>query len=48
MLEDLQLEQVLERGVAETHIHKRAAINFYINWQNLMNLKGKSRSQYKE
>ena len=48
MLEDLQLEQVLERGVAETHIHKRASISFYINWQNIMNLNGKKISKYKE
>lgn len=42
MLEDLQLEQILKKGVAETHIHKGAGINFYISWQQLMTLNGKT------
>ncbi|KEI07626.1 hypothetical protein G8S49_09795 [Clostridium botulinum C] len=46
MLADSQLELALKKGVAETHIHKNAAINFYISWQDLMNLKGKSKSNY--
>lgn len=37
MLEDLQLDKVLNKGIAETHIHKGAGINFYISWIHLMN-----------
>lgn len=37
-LEDIQLEKVLSKGVAETHIHSNAGINFTITWQHLMNL----------
>lgn len=48
MLEDLQLEQILKKGVAETHIHKAAAINFYISWIYLMKLSGKKNKEYKE
>lgn len=48
MLADSQLEKILRKGVAENHIHKNAAINFYISWQDLMNLKGKSKSDYKK
>ncbi|WP_236900473.1 hypothetical protein [Clostridium estertheticum] len=48
MIEDLQLEQVLKKGVAETHIHKGAAINFYISWQYLMTLTNKTYKSYKE
>lgn len=47
MLEDIQLEQVLRKGVAETHIHRNATINFYISWQNLMNLTGKKEKDFK-
>lgn len=48
MLEDTQLEEVLKRGVAETHIHRGAAISFYISWQNCMNLNGKKVTDFKE
>ena len=48
MLEDIQLEQVLKKGVAETHIHRNASINFYISWQNIMDLTGKNKSFFKE
>lgn len=48
MLADSQLERIFKKGIAETHIHKKAAINFYISWQDLMNLKGKSMSNYKK
>ncbi|XZL26515.1 hypothetical protein ACSXAG_06505 [Clostridium perfringens] len=41
MLEDIQLEKILKKGVAETHIHKGAAINFYISWQQLMSFRKK-------
>lgn len=47
-LADSQLEGILSKGVAETHIHKNAAINFYISWQDLMNLTGKSSENYKK
>lgn len=40
--------KVLSRVVEETHIHKNASINFYISWQDLMNLTGKSSKNYKE
>lgn len=45
MLEDLQLEQILQKGVAETHIHRGAAINFLVSWTTLMNLKDTSEYQ---
>ncbi|MCB2300273.1 amidohydrolase family protein [Clostridium tagluense] len=48
MLEDLQLEQVLKKGVAETHIHKGAAINFYISWQQLMTIRKKVKNHKDE
>lgn len=48
MLEDIQLDQILRKGVAETHIHRNATINFYISWQNLMNLTGKKEKDFKE
>lgn len=47
-LADSQLETILKKGVAETHIHKNAAINFYISWQDLMNFTGKGLSEYLE
>lgn len=37
-IEDLQLEQILNQGVAETHIHMNAGINFIVSWQDLMSL----------
>lgn len=48
MLADRQLEGILKKGVSETHIHKSAAINFYISWQDLMNLTGKTKINYKD
>ena len=48
-LEDIQLEKVLSKGVAETHIHSNAGINFIIIWQylmNLNNLNNKGRENY--
>ena len=36
-LEDLQLEQILQKGVAETHLHMSAGIHFLLSWTNLMN-----------
>lgn len=35
-LEDIVLEKILQKGIAETHIHKGAGINFYISWSQLM------------
>lgn len=48
MLEDLQLDKVLNRGVAETHIHKGAGINFYISWIHLMNTAELKTADFKE
>lgn len=48
MLEDTQLDKILKKGVAETHVHKNAGINFYISWQNLMDLTGKKESDFEE
>lgn len=48
MIEDLQLEQVLKRGVAETHIHRGAGISFYLSWEDMMNLTCKSEKSYKD
>ncbi|APH21139.1 hypothetical protein CF088_12475 [Clostridium botulinum] len=39
VLDDLQLEQILNKGVAETHLHLKAGINFILSWQDLMCLK---------
>ncbi|EGT4137016.1 hypothetical protein EQZ09_04125 [Clostridium perfringens] len=35
-IEDLQLQQILSKGVAETHLHVNAGINFEIKWMELM------------
>ncbi|ASS73986.1 hypothetical protein CIG75_02635 [Tumebacillus algifaecis] len=35
-LADTQLEQILSKGVAETHLHLSAGENFNMNWQRLM------------
>lgn len=48
MLEDLQLEKVLSKGVAETHIHKNAGINFTVSWIHLMNLSTVTKDDYRE
>ncbi|WP_236895584.1 hypothetical protein [Clostridium beijerinckii] len=48
MMEDIQLEKILSRGVAETHFHKNAGINFTISWVHLMNLSTVAESDYKE
>lgn len=47
MLEDLQLEKILTKGVAETHIHRNAGINFSIAWNQLMNLSIGTEEVYK-
>ncbi|MGL5416442.1 MAG: hypothetical protein ACRDAU_12335 [Clostridium sp.] len=36
-LQDKQLEIILDKGVAENHLHGNAAFNFYFIWQNIMN-----------
>lgn len=36
-IEDLQLDRLLGKGVAETHMHIGAGINFEIKWYDLMN-----------
>lgn len=38
-LEDIQLSEVLKKGLSETHIHMSAGGNVYIQWGNLMNAK---------
>jgi adenosine deaminase len=47
--EDLQLERVLSKGVAETHMHIGAGINFEVKWHDLMNteLKQDENENYK-
>ena len=35
-LPDIQLDQVLDQGVAETHLHFSASGHFYMNWQRMM------------
>ncbi|EHK2355137.1 hypothetical protein KCK31_000554 [Clostridium perfringens] len=35
-IEDLQLEKILSKGVAETHLHINAGINFEIKWLELI------------
>ncbi|WP_128100928.1 hypothetical protein [Paenibacillus sp. DCT19] len=37
-LGDMQLDKVMERGLAETHIHISAGINFNMIWHELMNM----------
>lgn len=48
MLEDLQLDKILNKGVAETHIHKGAGINFRISWTHLMNTAELKSGDFKE
>lgn len=48
MLEDLQLDKILNKGVAETHIHKGAGINFHISWTHLMNTAELKSGDFKE
>lgn len=36
---DMQLEQVLNKGMSDTHIHLTAASNFYISWIRIMNMR---------
>lgn len=40
-IEDMQLERVLNKGVAETHMHIGAGINFEVKWHDLMNTETK-------
>lgn len=40
-IEDMQLERLLSKGVAETHMHIGAGINFEIKWHDLMNTETK-------
>src|SRR5690606_36156178 len=37
-LGDLQLDKILTKGVAETHIHISVGVNFNIMWQDLMGI----------
>lgn len=37
-LGDMQLDKLMERGLAETHIHISMGVNFNIMWQDLMNI----------
>lgn len=48
MIEDIQLEKVLSKGVAETHFHKNAGINFTISWAHLMNLSKITKKDYED
>ena len=48
MLEDVQLEKILSKGEAETHLHKNAGINFTVSWTHLMNLGTVENEDYKE
>lgn len=41
-LADMQLDDVLVKGVAENHIHANASFNFNLNWQLIMNEKLKN------
>lgn len=48
-IQDLQLEQVLSQGVAETHIHMNAGGDFIVTWQDLMSLStDKDSERYKK
>jgi adenosine deaminase len=44
---DLQLDQILEEGVAENHLHMNAGINFIVSWTELMSL-SRTREEEKE
>lgn len=37
-LGDMQLDKILERGLAETHIHISVGVNFNMIWQEIMNV----------
>lgn len=39
ILQDLQLETVLKKGISDNHIHASAGRNFYMSWQEVMSLK---------
>jgi len=48
-IQDIQLEQVLSQGVAETHMHLNAGGNFIVIWQDLMSLAiDKDSARYKK
>ncbi len=48
-IQDLQLEQVLSQGVAETHLHMNAGGDFIVIWQDLMSLStDKNSDRYKK
>lgn len=48
MLEDLQLDKILSQGLAETHLHWKAGIEFDIVWRELMNPNRKNERIYSE
>lgn len=45
-IDDLQLEQILSKGMAETHMHFGAGGNFVQSWQELMTFKKKDKIIY--
>ncbi|MCR3761299.1 hypothetical protein KYB31_20185 [Clostridium felsineum] len=45
-VDDLQLEQILSKGMAETHMHFGAGSNFVQAWQHLMTFKKKKERVY--
>ncbi|MET7021326.1 hypothetical protein [Bacillus mycoides] len=47
-LEDIELNQVLQKGISETHMHFSAGGNFTLNWQTLMSPTRKYISQSAE
>jgi adenosine deaminase len=48
-IQDIQLEQVLSQGIAETHIHMNAGGDFIVIWQDLMSLcTDKNSERYKK
>ncbi|QXM05425.1 hypothetical protein [Crassaminicella indica] len=48
MVEDLQLQNILSKGVAETHMHMNAGIDFAVTWQELMSVSRKSIKKNRE
>lgn len=48
MMEDLQLDKILNDGLAETHLHWKAGFEFDTVWCELMYIDRKSAEKYKE
>ncbi len=46
MMADVQLNELLSKGLAETHCHTGAGIEFCLSWRQLMNIRRNNRKDY--